>query len=587
MLYALTIRSPVAKGRLRSVESGKLPEGCMLIRAWDIPGRNRLENTFIPILANRDLSYIGEPVALLLGPDKSVLEECSKTCRVVADEETPVFTVDDAGGSRIAASREISAGDPDAAFANAASVVNGNYTTGIQEHWYAEPTGAVAWLKHNDGPGAKESLFNEKSVVVSTATQWPYHVKHSVSQALGLPSFSVLVEPALTGLHMDGKLWYPSLIACHAALGAWITKKPVRLLLTRQEDFSFSPKRFGTEINIASAHDEKGKLTGLEVKARVNLGAFEVNENEILDQLYLGCMEIYKTDNIRFSGAAVKTNIPPQGPFAGFGLAEGFFSMERHVSHIADTNGLDPAEWRKDNYPALIKETVSGVQLIDTTQGMSDYKRKWASYELLRQHRRQNNTKDPSKEDPWTKKGEILRGIGLSLGCQGSGLLRTGFDSGYGVELVFDKDNSLVIKTSIVSFRGNYEAVWAGIASEILKIETDKITIHSDCWPDSGPSTMSRNITVLTSLVEQACIDINQQRPDAPLPITVRKTEQPPVASADSKAGINSFAQFGWASAVVEVEIDPVEFLPKIRGVWLGVPGADQLFERRNPRAAV
>jgi len=251
MLHALTVRSPVAKGRLVSIECPELPEGYIFISAKDIPGKNFLDDSNIPVLSGGELSYIGEPVALLLGPDINILEERIRNCKVIVEEGSPVFNTAEAAEaepSMVAAKREFSTGDVDTAFSGAVSVIENNYTTGIQEHWYAEPCGAVSWLEQG-------------KIIIRTATQWPSHVSRSVCGVLGVPASKTLVTPTITGLHMDGKLWFSSLVSCHAALGAWITKRPVRLSLTREEDFSFSPKRFGAEISLSSAINEKGEIS--------------------------------------------------------------------------------------------------------------------------------------------------------------------------------------------------------------------------------------------------------------------------------------------------------------------------------------
>jgi CO/xanthine dehydrogenase Mo-binding subunit len=602
-LCGLTIRSPVARGRLQSLECPKLPGSYTLITAPDIPGKNRLEDTDMPILAGDRLSYIGEPVALLLGPDRTMLEEYAAQCKVIAEEETPAFAAHAFADDAVLARREIRAGDPEAAFARAASIVRGDYRTGIQEHWYAEPVGAVAWLEKENSDGGEGGKHSGKTLVVHTATQWPFHVKRSVAQVLKMESALVQVQSAFIGLHMDGKIWYPSLIACHAALGAWITKKPVRFILTREEDFRYSPKRNGAEISVSSALDGQGEIIGTEIHVMVNLGAYGINSTEILDQTCLGSLGVYRFDNLKLSGAAVRTNIPPQGPFCGFGLAQGFFALERHLSHVADMRKHDPAEWRKNRFPGngslpfgpAFKESAPGEQLLDTAAAMSDYYRKWASYELLRQARRQRLSQN-SPRNNWADKGETLRGIGIALGYQANGLLYPGADRGnYAIELTLGKDASLEIATSMVGSDNDYGRIWAAMAQEILSIDAGAVRIiNNAASPDSGPACASRNISVLTRLVGQACLAIRKQRFRDPLPITVRKTVRPrtppqweerfpPLEGATLDTA--GFSQPGWASAVVEVEVDPVEYIPRIRGVWMGVDGGKILSEERARRS--
>jgi CO/xanthine dehydrogenase Mo-binding subunit len=148
LLFGLTIRSPIARGRLKSIECPRLPNSCALIRAEDIPGLNQLEDFSLPILAGAELSYIGEPVAILVGPDQAKLEEYADLCKVITEEETPVFSSHEISEKTILAQRTVSIGDTEKAFAGAASVISGNYETGIQEHWYPEPVGAVAYFEN-------------------------------------------------------------------------------------------------------------------------------------------------------------------------------------------------------------------------------------------------------------------------------------------------------------------------------------------------------------------------------------------------------------------------------------------------------
>jgi CO/xanthine dehydrogenase Mo-binding subunit len=591
LLYAVTLRSPVAKGRLIIIQYPKLPSNYIFITARNIPGENRLEDTSIPILAENALSYIGEPVALILGQDKIKLEEYAAQCAVIADEEKPVFSSGDATDDSVLVCREITVGEPEKAFDNAHAIVRGNYNTGIQDHWYAEPAGAITWYenvsaKENVGTSEEtqtdsKSKKHEKIMVVRTATQWPDHVKRSVIRALQIDPSSLLVEPTSIGMHMDGKLWYPSMIACHAALATQITKKPVRLVLSREEDFLYSPKRCKTSFSISSAIDENGKITGSQIDISVNLGIDMVNRDEIIDQTCLGTLGFYRFDNLKLTGKAIMTNIPPQGPFSGFGIAQGSFAMERHVSQIADETNQDPAKWR---HISLSKEKASAIssgssgkksatELIDAAASASDYSRKWASYELLRKGRRGKYTV--------AEKGESFRGIGMALGCQGNGLLYHGENfTNYGIEVTLTKEGILVIKNNLSHFNDDISSIWISAASEILSIEPKMIRISSLDAPDCGPSCASRNIAVLTRLLERCFLAIRKQRFRDPLPITVRRSIKPQTgalwdgrftASKGRLLDANAFSNPSRAAAVVEVAIDPVENFPKIRGIWMAV----------------
>jgi CO/xanthine dehydrogenase Mo-binding subunit len=588
LLYGITIRSPIANGHLKMIHFPDLPDNYTVITARNIPGENRLEDTSIPILADSKLSYIGEPVAILLGQEKTKLEEMANLCKVVFEEEKPEFNA----VMPAAVVREIQIGNLESVYDKPEKILAGTYITGIQDHWYAEPAGAVTYYDKKE----KETKLKktEKTLIVKTATQWPYHVKRSIARVLGIDQSDVCVETTSLGLHMDGKLMFTSLVACHCALGTFLTNKSVRLILNREEDFLYSPKRCKTNIDLVTTIDDKGNITAAEADISVNLGAHGVNGEEILDQVCLGVIGYNNVENFKITARAYVSNIPPQGPFSGFGLAQGFFAMQRHIAQIADTVQINPMEWRKTHYnPSMVlpsginpKNHISVDKLVSAVTSTSDYNRKWASYELLKQSRREKTLA--------YEKGENLRGIGLTVGFQGNGLLYHGEDKGiYSVEVTLTKDGFLEIKTSITSSEEEYVRIWAKIANDVLSIEEEKIRLISQQTLDGGPSCASRNITALTKLVEKCCQAIRKQRFHDPLPITVRRSVKPQYGSLwqnrflpreGKNMDISGFSRLGMAACVVEVSIDLVECIPQIRGIWLAIDGGKIISENRARR---
>jgi CO/xanthine dehydrogenase Mo-binding subunit len=596
MLFAVTVRSSASCGKVLEISPPRLPNAYTLITAAQIPGKNLLDDMPVPILAGDRVSYIGEPVALLVGPEITKLEEYAKKCLVMVEPETPVFSPHNAphnvydeaavqdGNSyaenSIYSEREYETGHTESIFASALSIVKGEYNTGIQEHWYSEAHGAVAY-------------FTEKTLTLHTASQWVYHVRRSVSSLLNLNDSQINIEQTGIGIHFDGKLWYPSLISCQAALAAYIVKKPVKLMLTRDEDFRYSPKRNSANIKIQSALGEKGEILGTEISVTADLGGREAFAEEIIDHTCLGSLGFYKLGKVKLKAAMLKANIPPQGPMGGFGLSHGFFAVERHITHIAEHLGKNPAEWHKHNgyikgdklaIGIALKEPSPINGLIDMVVGMADYHRKWASYELLRQNRRLST---------WSFTAEARRGIGIASAYQGSGFLHTGKDKGaYSLELTLEKDNSLKIKTSLPPQGKDQSNLWKSIASGILDLDSAKIVIISGAV-DSGPASLSRSISTLVPLLEKCCETLRRKRVKDPPPITVKCNVKPEKVkiwdienknedkgadksedkNAEKYADQCAFYRPGWASSVVEAEIDPISFFPIIRGIWLAVDG--------------
>jgi len=579
MLHAITIRSPVACGFLKEIKCPELSGTYRLITAENIPGKNSLSDFPVPILADRRLSYIGQPVAILAGRDESVLEDLASKIEIQAEEEKPSFSSRAFRAEDEIVKREIVTGDPHKALEEGGLILSGTYITDIQEHWYSEPHGAVAAPVASPNGISKDEIT---AITIYTATQWPYHVKSSVSALLGWDPQRVTVAPTLMTPHLDGKIWYPSLISCHAALAAWITGSPVKIMLKREEDFIFSPKRNRAEIEMCSALEEKGTIKSSIVQIQLDMGAHAVFENEIMDHTCLGSLGNCNHGAFEIESSGILTNIPPQGPFAGFGLAQGFFAAERHFSHIADTLGQDPAEWRKNNcvkknqgliFDLRIKDMPPLEKLIDGAAFMSDYYRKWASYELLRKRRR---------GEKWESDSIPLRGIGITTAFQGSGFLNASEPGtgNYSVEVTLEKDGSLEIKTSMISSDAMFQDTWQNLAQEILGVDSSmiRLTGNTIIAPDSGPGTLSRNISSITRLVEKCFSTIRNQRFRDPLPITIKRSSKP---GKTQRRVSESFAFPSWAAAVVEIEIDPVSLHPATKGIWLAVEGGNILNERR------
>ncbi|MDR1127620.1 MAG: molybdopterin-dependent oxidoreductase, partial [Treponema sp.] len=484
-LFAVTLRSPSAQGRFVTVECPQMPPSYTLITAKDIPGANQLDEFPVPILAKDNVSYRGEPVGILVGPDDLQLWAYAADCKVLIEQED---ATENAEQTESIMERNFVIGEPlppDAV--ENKTIVQGVYRTGIQDHWEAEPFCAL-------------TTPSEAGITVYTATQWQAHTRNSVAKVLGINPETVKVIPTKLGFHLDGKLWYPSLVACHTALGAFLTKKPVKLCLTREECFRYGPKRAETEIKITSSIKEDGEILTTDIEAKINVGAEGVFTEEILTRICIGSLGAYQLSPVTVKATAVKSNIPYQGPFEGFGLSQGFFAIERHVSRIADMIGMMPAEWRikhalkKDGKVAIgipLKEQGFADQVMERVTAMADYKRKWASYNLLR-------GRDNPEETP-------LRGIGIALAYQGSGLLFGNNDCS--VEMTLKEDESLVIRTSADS---SFVWILRDLAVRILAVEPEKIQVIDGT--DEGVSTASRNIAVVAKLAERCCSAIKRTR---------------------------------------------------------------------------
>lgn len=555
-VFVGTVRSPVSRGTIESISLPQLPGDYRSISADDIPGSRLIsvQGASIPILASGRVAYRGEPVALIVGPDKARVAEAISLTRVRVVEEAADFTFETTDSARVVARQTLERGDVEAALAAATRVVEGDYRIGPQDHYYSEPQGSAAALENG-------------SYVLFSSTQWPFHVRASVADMLDLKKEAVEVRPTLLGSHLDGKLWYPSLLACHAALATMLVRKPALLLLSRPEDFLYTTKRAPVLVSYRAGLGENGLLVALDASIMINTGAYVPFAGQLLERSINAVTGAYACRNLRVMARIIRTDLPPMGAFVGLGTGPVTFAVERLAEDCAAAADQDPSEWRQANLAGRgdstlgvpLKKAVPYKAISARLLAISDYPRKRSSFELIRKRRA-----DPSSPPGY--------GIGLAFGHQmpPAAFGRDGWDPP-SVELTLSKNSTLTIKTSLIPGSQATAEIWKQKAAAALGLQTGSVVIETPSTatvPDSGPGTLSRSIGVITRLIESAGEGLAARRFREALPISMRKTQRARSASAAPESPIDSAA---WGGAVVELELDPVDGSPLVRGVWIVV----------------
>jgi len=578
MLHLHTIRSPIAKGRVLSIDPGILPPGYGLILPADIPGQALISagGARIPVLAGQSISYPGEPLALIYGPEAAKLEILAEAVKVECEEEWPLFSFESFSSDQILCQRRVSRGDAEGALSAAEAVLERSYRTGSQAHRYPEPQAASASLEYD-------------KLVIRTATQWPFHVRASVASVLDIRPDDVVVKPSPCCAHMDGKLWYPSILAAQAALACILAKRPVLLVLSPDEDFLYTPKRARSSISLRACVDQKGGLRALSAQILLDLGAYGVFAEEMLERVCSAIPGPYLCPDLSIEAYALQTNNLPLGPLSGMGVAQGAFAMESMMSELAQAIEADPVEFRLASMDSgrsrRARSKGAGTpggnrqacfrSLWERLAESSDFPRKYSSYELLRK-----------RGDAF---GEGLRrGIGLAFGFQGDGFISHGSPSAASVECLLSKKLNLEIRTSAVVSGADTRLVWKRLAARILGIREEAVSISepsTDCGQDSGPAILSRNVSLTSDLVIKCAQAVQKARFRSPLPIRIHKAfkgnrapaharpgkadKTLPDATMDAPAGIEAFSSLTFGAAAVEVELDQLTSQPRVSSIWI------------------
>jgi CO/xanthine dehydrogenase Mo-binding subunit len=316
MLYGATVRSPIARGHIRQTNfASHIPwDEFTIVIAQDIPGSNCVALILDdqPYLADGVVNHPEEPILLLAHPDKYLLEEARRAVSFDIEPLPAIFTIEDAldqreiiwGKDNLLKSYLMDKGDVEAAWAQADLIVEGEYETGAQEQLYIENNGMIAIANADEG------------VTVWGSMQCPYYVHKAMLKLFSnLPAEKIRVIQTVTGGGFGGKEEYPSLIAGHAALLAWKSGMPVKLIYDRAEDMAATTKRHPARTRHRTAVSKDGKLLAMEIDFVIDGGAYATLSSVVLSRGTIHAAGPYCCPNVRIHARAVATNHPPNGAF--------------------------------------------------------------------------------------------------------------------------------------------------------------------------------------------------------------------------------------------------------------------------------
>jgi CO/xanthine dehydrogenase Mo-binding subunit len=461
LLHGVTVRSPVPRGRLVAIHYGSgIPwEELTIVRAADIPGKNciALITEDQPCLVQAHINHSEEPILLLGHHDPCLLEEARRAIQVEVEPLPAVFNIEDSlagkeviwGENNIFKQFVIDKGNVDLVWNQADYIIAGEYSTGSQEQLYIEPNGIVAVASPEEG------------ITVWGSMQCPYYVHRALTRVFGLSNERVRVVQMETGGGFGGKEDYPSMIAAHAALLAWKSRKPVKLIYDRAEDMAATTKRHPAKIHHRTAVRRDGKLLGMEVHFAIDGGAYATLSPVVLSRGGIHATGPYYCPNIRIHCKAVATNTPPHGAFRGFGAPQSLFALERHMNKLAFSIGLSPEEFRRRNFLRKGQDTATGQTvredidmsaLLDRALAEADYHNKQAQFT-------RENARSP-----------IKKGIGFAAFFHGAGF--TGSGEPYlasKVEVEATAEGRVRILTSGVEIGQGTNTCLSQIVAETLK----------------------------------------------------------------------------------------------------------------------
>jgi CO/xanthine dehydrogenase Mo-binding subunit len=570
MLHGVTVRSSSPRGLIRTIrfDPGIPWDEFTIVTAEDIPGANivALITDDQPYLASGAINHAEEPVVLLAHANRVLLEEARRHVTIEVEPLPPVYTIDESlaareiiwGTDNVFKSYTVSRGDIEAAFASADAIVEGEYETDAQEQLYIEPNGMIAMASPEAG------------VTVWGSMQCPYYVHHALERLFNLPTHRIRVVQMETGGGFGGKEEYPSIIAGHAALLAWKAGRPVKIVYDRAEDMVATTKRHPSRTRHRTAVTKDGQLLAMDIDFVIDGGAYCTLSPVVLSRGTIHATGPYFCPNVRVSGRAVATSVPPHGAFRGFGAPQSIFALERHLDRVALALRLSPEEVRRRNFiqtgqtsavGQVMREPIDMHALLNRALALSSYHDKRARFDSSNPSSRQKS------------------GIGFAAFMHGAGFTGSGEDHLASVVTVeATAEGRVRVLTSCTEIGQGTRTVFSQIAADALRIDIDWIDIvqpDTAVVPDSGPTVASRTCMVVGKLVESAALQLRDlvecrfgDVGDFPRgcrdyieqvgPLSASSKYQP-VAGArwnDERYEGDAYGTYAWAVYVAEVTVD-------------------------------
>ncbi|MFL5717039.1 MAG: xanthine dehydrogenase family protein molybdopterin-binding subunit [Chloroflexota bacterium] len=370
--------------RIDTEEALAVPGVVAVLTAADLPiateGRDRLHEP----LARSEILWAGQPVALVIAETP---EAAADAAALVVVESTPLepvvdldvamstdaplarldWVVDEAeatgesqhagvgGGSEeftpsealspnVVARTGFRRGDIDAALAASDVIVDGCFTTSWIHQGYIETQVALA------------ELDRDGVLHLTTATQGTFWTRSELSRLFGLPIAAIRVTAATLGGGFGGKLLIADPLAAAAVL---VLRRPVRVELTRLEDFRMSNPAPAGVLELTAGATRDGRLVGLRARLRFETGAF--SEGSIEGIAAILAVGPYRWDAHEVVAFGVETNRGAAGAYRAPGAPQATFALELVIDELAQRLEIDPIELRRRNTVAADDTMADGT----------------------------------------------------------------------------------------------------------------------------------------------------------------------------------------------------------------------------------
>jgi xanthine dehydrogenase large subunit len=496
LLHAWPVLAPHAHALLLSLDAQPAleePGAIATLTSEDVPGEgdsgaNRLDEPLFP----SEILYHRQPVAWVLGESLEAARRGAERVRADYRALTPILTIPEAiaAESYHSGPLRMTRGDAAAAIQSSARQIAGELSIGGQEHFYLETQCAIARLDESGG------------IIVDSSTQHPTEGQEVIARVLGISWSKVTVQCLRMGGAFGGKEVQANPWAAIAALGAWKTRRPVRVRLPRYLDMALTGKRHPYLARFTAGFDNDGRLQGLRV-ALYSDGGWSLDLSEpVLWRSLFHIDNSYLIPALDATGYVSKTHKTSQTAFRGFGGPQGMLVIEDILARAARELQIDPHVIRERNFYREGDNTHYGQPVKDA-----------ARLPLIWEQLKQTSDFDARREaicafnaqHPYTKRGIAITPVKFGISFTATLMNQAG-----ALVLVY-RDGSVQVSHGGTEMGQGLYTKTRQIAAQSLVVPLDSIRImptRTDKVPNTSPTAASAGTDLNGAAIVDACSQI-------------------------------------------------------------------------------
>ncbi len=493
LLHAWPVLAPHAHAMLTQLDALPAlaePGVQATLTADDVPGENdsgatRRDEPLFP----REVMYHHQAVAWVLAETLEAARRGAGRVQATYEALPALLTIPEAARAESfhAGPLRLHRGDPAAELRKSPYRLDGSFEIGGQEHFYLETMASIAWLDESGG------------VAVHSSTQHPSEMQEVVARALGVPRHLVTVECLRMGGAFGGKEVQANPWAAIAALGAWKTRRPVRVRLPRVLDMALTGKRHPFLARYAAGFDEEGRLLALEATLYSD-GGWSLDLSEpVMWRALFHLDNAYYLPAVDVSGFVCRTHKTSQTAFRGFGGPQGMLVIEDILDRIARRLSLPPEVVRERNLyregqsthygqPVKDAERISAIwQQLLQTSGFAGRRAAIAEFNGAHPHRKRGLAITPVK-------------FGISF--------TAAFFNQAGALVLLYRDGSAQVNHGGTEMGQGLHTKIRQIAAENLGLPLEAVRVmptRTDKVPNTSPSAASASTDMNGAAVADAC----------------------------------------------------------------------------------